>query len=316
MKKSLFLVYLLLGSISAFGQAARIDLPIQTSGPNVPYSQGYLPQALWLSNSAVYICVHPSTTFAYCQAHPVATYTDSTQTTACLSTAQLVQLPGTTCTASSGITANVGFWYGGGIVDYWISSAYGTYGPFSVSAFSGGGGGFYLPLSGGTLTGPLVLSGDPTTALNPVTLQYFNAHASTMVYPPPGIPCSTGTAWCASNTTIGMGSLVRSSYLPSLFTSTMLGTVPASGGGTLNYLRADGNWVNPGTSGSGTFLAEAPAGSGSFFTLSFTPTTTIGILYNGSWMKPGIDYQLTGASLQLNFITGTGDSLWATYYHN
>src|SRR5271165_5081087 len=38
------------------------------------------------------------------------------------------------------------------------------------------GPGAILPLTGGTLTGPLVLAGDPTVPLNPVTLQYLNSH--------------------------------------------------------------------------------------------------------------------------------------------
>jgi hypothetical protein len=33
----------------------------------------------------------------------------------------------------------------------------------------------YLPLAGGTMLGPIVLAGDPTAALQPVSLQYFNA---------------------------------------------------------------------------------------------------------------------------------------------
>ena len=37
-------------------------------------------------------------------------------------------------------------------------------------------GGAYLPLSGGNLTGPLVLNGDPVNVFNPVTLRYFNQY--------------------------------------------------------------------------------------------------------------------------------------------
>ena len=129
---------LVLSSIGAFGQAVRVDIPIQTSGPTVAYSQGYLPQALWMSNSAVYICAHPSTTLAACQSYPITTYTDSTESTTCPAMAQMVQLPGNTCTASSSVTSNVGFWYAGGIVDYWVVSAYGTYGPLSVNNSSSG----------------------------------------------------------------------------------------------------------------------------------------------------------------------------------
>jgi hypothetical protein len=139
---------------SAFGQAARVDIPLLTSGPFVPITeQGALPQTLWMADSIVYVCTHPSATLAACQANPITTYTDSTEGTTCPSNVQMVQLPGNTCTASSGVTSNVGFWYGGGLVDYWVVSLYGNYGPFTVNppypAVSG------CPTTGCTFTGPI-----------------------------------------------------------------------------------------------------------------------------------------------------------------
>jgi hypothetical protein len=140
--KGLLIAFLLLGlCASAFGQAARVDIPLQTSGPNVPVTPGPLPQALWVSNSTVNICKHPtslpntvSATLAECQANPIVTYTDSTMSTPCPSpSAQLVQLPGNTCTPYSGVASNVGFWYAGGIVDYWVTSNYGSYGPYTIN---------------------------------------------------------------------------------------------------------------------------------------------------------------------------------------
>ena len=125
--------FLLMLCASAFGQLARIDIPIQTSGPNVPSGAGPLPQALWVANSTVNICVHPSATLAYCQAHPVQTYTDGTGGTTCPSSTQLTQLPSTTCTQYSGVTANVGAWYTGGAVDYWVTSSYGSFGPYTFN---------------------------------------------------------------------------------------------------------------------------------------------------------------------------------------
>ena len=135
-------------AISAFGQAVRIDIPLQTSGPSVPISGGPLPQALWVANAAAYLCTHPSTTLAACQAAPITTYTDSTEGTTCPTATPLVQLPGNTCTASTGTAANVGFWYGGGVFDYWIVSSYGTYGPFSGNSSNSA-----LPSSCGNPTG-------------------------------------------------------------------------------------------------------------------------------------------------------------------
>ncbi len=123
---------------SAFGStAARVDQPILTYGPNVPTSIGPLPQTLWAANSTVYLCSHPSASLAACQASPIVTYTDATEGTACTSPNLMVQLPGNTCTSSSGVAANVGFWYAGGIVDYWVVSSYGTFGPFSINSSSG-----------------------------------------------------------------------------------------------------------------------------------------------------------------------------------
>ena len=148
MKRIAILTALILAAVSAFGQAARVDIPLQTAGPSVPISGGPLPQALWVANSAAYLCAHPSATLAACQAAPITTYTDSTEGTTCPTATPLVQLPGNTCTAATGTTANVGFWYGGGLFDYWIVSSYGAYGPFSVSSGD-------LPLTGGTLTGAL-----------------------------------------------------------------------------------------------------------------------------------------------------------------
>jgi hypothetical protein len=42
----------------------------------------------------------------------------------------------------------------------------------------GGGGGPYLPLAGGTLTGPLTLPGDPTAALDAAPRQYVDAQVA------------------------------------------------------------------------------------------------------------------------------------------
>jgi hypothetical protein len=49
-----------------------------------------------------------------------------------------------------------------------------------------GGPGAYLPRSGGTMTGPITLAADPAAALQPVTLQYYNAHLPTGTLPTPG----------------------------------------------------------------------------------------------------------------------------------
>lgn len=58
--------------------------------------------------------------------------------------------------------------------------------------------GRYVQLAGSTMTGLLTLSGDPTSPLNPVTLQYLNAHSGgttiTVSDTPPPSPTS-GALW-------------------------------------------------------------------------------------------------------------------------
>lgn len=148
----------------AFGQtAARIDIPLQTAGPNVPSSPGPLPQVLWVANSTAYLCASPSATLAACQASLITTYTDVTLGTACPSNAQLVQLPGNTCTAFTGVTSNIGAWVAQSSLpfDYWIVSTYGTFGPFTFSPATGSSIG--CPTAGCTFTGPINLSSDLPT---------------------------------------------------------------------------------------------------------------------------------------------------------
>ena len=127
---------------SAFGQFARVDVPIQTSGPNVPSGAGPLPQALWVSNASASVCIHSAsdTSLAWCQANPMQTVTDANGSANCPSATPLVQLPGNTCTAYTGVTSNLGLWYGGGIFDYWLVSSYGTFGPYTINPANSGGG--------------------------------------------------------------------------------------------------------------------------------------------------------------------------------
>ena len=70
---------------SAFGQFARVDIPIQTSGPNVPSGAGPLPQALWVANASASVCLHSTadTSLAWCQANPIITVTDANGTAKC-----------------------------------------------------------------------------------------------------------------------------------------------------------------------------------------------------------------------------------------
>ena len=241
MKRIAILTALILAAVSAFGQAVRIDIPLQTAGPSVPISGGPLPQALWVANAAAYLCTHPSTTLVACQAHPITTYTDSTEGTTCPTATPLVQLPGNTCTAATGTTANVGFWYGGGLFDYWIVSSYGAYGPFSGN--SGGSGGSSV---WGGITGTLSNQTDLQTALNgkQASGNYLTALTGDCTATGPGAVAITCTK--SGGTAFGTGAFATianyltianaaSTYAP-IFTLTTTGT-----GGAATY---SGNVLN------------------------------------------------------------------------
>ena len=72
-----------------------------------------------------------------------------------------------------------------------------------LAAFFGGGA--FLPLTGGTLTGPLVLPNDPTQALQAATKQYVDAAVSPTTFNtkflawmatlPTALPSSPGVSW-------------------------------------------------------------------------------------------------------------------------
>lgn len=61
-----------------------------------------------------------------------------------------------------------------------------------------------------------------------------------------------------------------------VFTSTLKGLTPLSGGGTTNFLRADGTWAVPAS--SGTVTSVALADDTGLFTISGSPVTTSGTL--------------------------------------
>ena len=169
--KILIKIALFLLPLSMFAQKARVDVILYTSGPAVPVSGGPLPQALLLANSSVSLCAHPSPSPSVCS--PITTYTDSTGATSCPVDSPMVPLPGSACSDNSGPKGNLGFWYDGGIVDYYVYSSYGTFGPYSVSSGTGGGGGGTVspganyslpayPLSSSTTVSPSNIKTDAT----------------------------------------------------------------------------------------------------------------------------------------------------------
>ncbi len=165
-----WLAVFLFGSM-ALAQGIRVDLPLRASGPNVPVSGGPLPQSLILANAHVSLCAHPAPSLSSCT--PVTTYTDATLNTPCPTNTPIVQLPGSACVGTTGITGNLGFWYVGGLVDYFVQSPYGTQGPFVTSGGTTGPAG---------TPGPPGPQGPPGTSGNPAApsfaVQFANSGAT------------------------------------------------------------------------------------------------------------------------------------------
>lgn len=78
-----------------------------------------------------------------------------------------------------------------------------------------------------------------------------------------------------------------------IFTSGLQGLTPASGGGTTNFLRADGTWAAP-SAGSGTVTSVALAAPAEF-SISGSPVTTSGTL-TLSWASAAQNAVFAGPS--------------------
>jgi len=63
-------------------------------------------------------------------------------------------------------------------------------------------------------------------------------------------------------------------------------------------------------------VQEVPAGAfpGTVYTLSQIPVLIMGLYYNGQFLRPALDYSVSGNQITLNFETSAGDSLYAVYF--
>jgi hypothetical protein len=71
----------------------------------------------------------------------------------------------------------------------------------------------------------------------------------------------------------GSGTATAATAQWNVFTSTLKGLAPLSGGGTANFLRADGTWAAP-SSGAGTVTSASVTSANGFAGTVATPTTT------------------------------------------
>jgi len=107
------------------------------------------------------------------------------------------------------------------------------------------------------------------------------------------------------------GNVIGSSYLPTFGTS-QSGIVGASGGGTTNFLRADGTWAAPsgGSLPSGTF-GQFIGYNSSNTPVALTPSSVIVQTANDTVSTTG-SWTTQGSSACGNFTTFSGSSLTAT----
>jgi hypothetical protein len=338
MKRIAILTALILAAVSAFGQAARVDLPLLTAGPSVPISGGPLPQALWVANAAAYLCTHPSATLVACQAAPITTYTDSTEGTTCPTATPLVQLPGNTCTASTGTAANVGFWYGGGVFDYWIVSSYGTYGPFSGNSSNSA-----LPSSCGNPTG-IPCGGTGATTVAGAWANIFSgagiASNCALLQNVSGTLTCTATTAAGALANLGGAAISGAAFTGPIRAPIVNGIYAASNFGVKcdgitddsSALNAIGTFAATQTSAGNTVTVEFPSnatcvqaseittwlveslhihGNGSLLKFTGTGTSTNGQIYLHGSANEIDNLELSGLVLQ-----GNANSTWGVYQDN
>lgn len=114
------------------------------------------------------------------------------------------------------------------------------------------------------------------------------------------------TARFLGRTTAGTGAVesltaTQATALLNAFTSALQGLVPASGGGTANFLRADGTWAVPALAVPGIY---GDGGDGSrTISADFNETATSGqLFYTNLTIDAGVQYQPRGRMI---FVNGT-----------
>jgi len=130
------------------------------------------------------------------------------------------------------------------------------------------------------------VAGGPITTAGTITLSYASgyqgfttAEASKLAGIEAGAQVNVATNLAYETATRLLSSSTGTDVTLPLFTSTLAGLTPASGGGTTNFLRADGTWAEPpgGSGGSGTVTSvgfTAPTG----FSVTGSPITTSGTI--------------------------------------
>lgn len=175
-------------------------------------------------------------------------------------------------------------------------------------------------------TGLFTVSGSPVTSSGTLTLASLNSQTAKSFLAAPtassGAPTFRGLVLGdlptqANNTILGNISGITAaplaltvaqvnSVLP-VFTSTLNGLAPLSGGGTTNFLRADGTWTTPAGGGSVSSVSVVTANgfAGTVANATSTPAITLTTSVTGI-------LQGNGTSISAATTTGTGSVVLGT----
>jgi hypothetical protein len=157
----------------------------------------------------------------------------------------------------------------------------------------GGGSGTVTNFSAGSLS-PLFGTSVATSTTTPaLSFSLTNAAGTTFF----GNPTGSSAAPVYMSATQATAAL-------NPFTSLLQGLAPASGGGSVNFLRADGTWAVPAGSGSGTVTSVSSGNLSPLFTVNVaTPTST-----------PAFTFSLTNAA-GISWFGNAGGSSGAPSYN-
>jgi fibronectin-binding autotransporter adhesin len=150
----------------------------------------------------------------------------------------------------------------------------------TVTSVQASGGTTGLTFSGGPVTGAGTLTMAGTVALGTIATIATNTALGNV---------TAGTAAPVALTKTQLTTLINS------FTTTLSGAAPASAGGTVNYLRADGTWAAPPGATSGT-VTSVVAGTG----LSGGTITTAGTLAVTAATTLALGGIIAGANTTIN----------------